>query len=286
MSLRGTLAAAVTPLRDGGDALDVDVIDALADLYAGAGLDGVLALGTTGEGILLDLDERRRAAERWIEVARGRLDVAVHCGAQSTRDTAALAEHAAATGAAAIAVISPPYYPLDDAELFEHLAAAAAACAPTPFFVYEFAARSGYPVPPALIQRLRERAPNLAGLKVSDTPFDRFEPYLIEGLDILTGPEAFIHRSLALGSVGAVSGLAAAFPEQVAEVVRDPSEEGAERIGRLRATVQRFPFQAALKTILADRGVPIGTDVRRPLRGLEAGEREELLAAVAELAPA
>jgi dihydrodipicolinate synthase/N-acetylneuraminate lyase len=80
-----------------------------------------------------------------------------------------------------------------------------------------------------------------------------------------------------------VSGLAAAFPDEVAAVVREPSEEGAERIGRLRAAVQGFPFQAALKTILAERGLPISTDVRRPLRGLRPDERDELLRTVAEL---
>src|SRR5207244_5644505 len=131
------------------------------------------------EGILLSAAERRRAAELFLEAARGRLQVAIHCGAQTTAETAALAEHAAAAGADAVAVIAPPYYAFDDQEIFRHFATAAAACAPTPFYVYEFAARSGYPVPIDVIARLRETATNFTGLKVSDTPFDRFEPYLI-----------------------------------------------------------------------------------------------------------
>ena len=161
--LHGALAAAVTPFDDGGG-LDIAVIEPLVDFYARSGLDGVLVLGTTGEGVLLSVAERRTVAEEFIRCADSRLAVAVHCGAQSTRDTAALCEHAAGGGAAAIAVIPPPYYALDDDSILHHLVTAASACAPAPFYVYEFAARSGYAVPVHVIEQLRARLPNMAGL--------------------------------------------------------------------------------------------------------------------------
>ena len=273
---RGALAASVTPLSDGGDALDEEAIGPVVDFLAGAGLDGLLALGTTGEGILLSADERRGAAERFVEAAAGRLVVVVHCGAQTTADTAALAAHAAETGADAVAVIGPPYFALDERALLDHFAEAARACAPLPFYLYEFAARSGYAVPPAVVERLRDRAPNLAGLKVSDTPWESFEPYLLAGLDVFVGPEALIARGLAAGAVGAVSGLAAGFQEVVARLVADPTEEGAAEVGRLRAALQGLPFHAALKAVLGRRGVPIREDVRRPLRALNPEDRREL----------
>jgi dihydrodipicolinate synthase/N-acetylneuraminate lyase len=270
--LKGALAAAVTPLRDGGDAVDEAALAPYVDFLAAGGLDGLLALGTTGEGILLRPDERRAVAEAFLAAAEGRLDVAVHCGAQTTRDTVALAAHAAESGAAAVAVIGPPYYALDDDELVDHFSAAAGACAPLPFYLYEFAARTGYAVPIGVVERLREASPNLAGLKVSDSPFERFSPYLLEGLDVFVGPEALIPEGLARGAAGAVSGLAAAFPELVAAVVHDPNQEAGERVSSLRASVQRLPFQAALKRVLARRGVTIRPDVRRPLRALTAEE--------------
>src|SRR5687768_9928128 len=105
--LRGALAAAITPLRDGGSALDEHAFEPYVDFLAGGGLDGLLTLGTTGEGILLSVRERRRVAELYVAAARGRLAVAVHCGAQTTADTVALAAHAAQAGAAAVAVIGP-----------------------------------------------------------------------------------------------------------------------------------------------------------------------------------
>src|SRR5213083_3657319 len=103
--LRGALAATLTPLRDDGAALDEDAFGSYLDFLAAGGLDGILALGTTGEGILLSADERRRAAELFVDAARDDFDVAVHCGAQTTAETAVLAAHAAEIGADAVAVI-------------------------------------------------------------------------------------------------------------------------------------------------------------------------------------
>jgi dihydrodipicolinate synthase/N-acetylneuraminate lyase len=265
------LAAALTPLTDGGERLDEEAFGAYADLLRD--LDGVLALGTTGEGFLLSVDERRRAIELF--VASG-LQVIAHCGAQTTSATAALAEHAAGAGARGVAVIAPPYFPLDEQALLAHFVTAARACAPVPFYVYEFERASGYAVPLAVLDRLREAVPNLRGLKVSDSPWERFAPYLIEGLDVFVGPEALIGQGLRAGAVGAVSALAAAFPDRVAAAVRNPSGEEAESMGALRAAVERFPRHAALKRVAARRGVPVREDVRSPLRPLTARERTEL----------
>jgi dihydrodipicolinate synthase/N-acetylneuraminate lyase len=284
--LKGALAAAITPLEDGGEAVDERAFEPYVDFLVRGGLDGLLALGTTGEGFLLSLEQRMRAAELFVEEANERLAVAVHAGAQSTADTVRLADHAAQAGADAVAVIAPPYYALDPAELVAHLVAAARACAPTPFYLYEFERVSGYAIPLEVVERVRDQALNLAGLKVSDSPFDRVRPYLVEGLDVFVGAEALVDDALGAGAAGAVSGLAAAFPDEVVEVVRAPSPEGADRLGELRAAIERFPRFAALKAVLAWRGVPVREDVRRPLRTLTETERGELARWLESLSPA
>ena len=258
-------AAALTPLRDGGAAVDEEAFAPYAEFLVSGGCEGVLALGTTGEGVLLSVAERKRVVELFVG---GRLKVFAHCGAQSTRDTVELADHAAAVGVDGVAVIAPPYFRLDDEALLAHFGAAADACAPTPFYVYEFAGASGYAVAPSLIERLRERAPNLAGMKVSDTPWDAFAPYLLEGLDVFVGPEALIAQGLEHGAVGAVSALASALPERVVSVD--------SALAEIREAVERFPRHAALKRVAARRGVPLREDVRAPLRGLTGDERRAL----------
>ncbi|HEX6261662.1 MAG TPA: dihydrodipicolinate synthase family protein [Actinomycetota bacterium] len=278
--LSGTLAASVTPLEDGGARPDEDAVGPVVDFLHQGGVDGILALGTTGEGIMLSGEERRRVAERFVEASAGRLRVAVHCGAQTTSETAALAAHAAEAGADAVAVISPPYYPFEPVGLLRHFREAAAAAAPLPFYVYEFADRSGYAVPVEVLSDLRGVADNFLGMKVSDAPLERFAPYLLEGLDVLVGPEALILEGLGRGAIGAVSGLASAFPELVAELVRSRDPALGERVGALRARLQRLPVPAVFKAALRLRGVPVREDVRPPLRTLTDEERAEVAAAV------
>jgi len=272
--LRGAIAAALTPLRDGR--LDEGAVAPYLEFLAAGGLDGALAMGTTGEGMLFDLEERKRIANAFV-AARGRLQIAVHAGMQATATTVALAEHAASIGAQAVAVIPPPYFPLDDDALFAHLRAAADACAPTPFYVYEFERTAGYAVSRAVLDRLRDACPNIAGMKVSDTPWEAFERYLDVGLDVFVGPEGFIGRGTERGAVGAVSALGSAFPEQVARAVRERSDA----LSALREVVERFPRHAALKRVVARRGVPIQPEVCAPLRGLTGDEARALDEAVA-----
>jgi dihydrodipicolinate synthase/N-acetylneuraminate lyase len=269
-----TIAAALTPLRDDGAALDEQAFGPYLAFLADAGVDGVLALGTTGEGILLSLEERQAALERF---AAGPLPVLAHCGAQTTAETVALAAHAARLGVEAVAVIAPPYFMLDEDELLAHFAAAARACAPLPFYVYELERASGYAIPVAVVERLRELVDNVAGMKVSDAPFAKVLPYLLEGLDVYVGAEALIAEGLSAGAAGAVSGLASAFPEVVVQAVTRGDSTAA---GELRAKIEGFPRLAALKAVVAAKGVPLGEDVRPPLRQLTAAERDELLAAV------
>jgi dihydrodipicolinate synthase/N-acetylneuraminate lyase len=259
---------------DGGSKLDEAAVEPYHAFLAAGGVDGLLLTGTTGEGMLLSVPERRRLLEL---AMRGSLEVIAHCGAQSTAATVELAEHAAAVGAAGVAVIAPPYFPLDESELLAHFVAAAQACAPTPFYAYELERASGYAIPVSVVERLRDAVDNLAGMKVSDTPFAKVRPYMLDGLEVLIGAEALIGEGLAAGAAGAVSGLASAFPEVVVNAVRSGDSTAA---GGLRATVERFPRLAALKAVAVARGVPMREDMRPPLRTLTEDERRELLESV------
>jgi dihydrodipicolinate synthase/N-acetylneuraminate lyase len=268
-------AASVTPLRDGGSRLDEHAIEPLVRYLRDGGVDGVFCCGTTGEGVLLSTAERRRAAERFREACDGTL--IVHCGTQSTAEAQELAAHAAELGADGVAVIPPPYYPLDEGALVDHFTAAAAACAPLPFYLYAFTARSGYPITPRVVEAVRERAPNVAGLKVSESPFEAVSPFLQLGLPVLVGNEPLIPQALEAGAAGSVSGLASAFPDRVAALLRQPTEEGAGLIRELRDRLGTSDFIASLKVVLGHRGVPVEPDVRPPLRPLR-GERAAKLA--------
>ena len=186
------LAASVTPLRDGGARVDEDAIEPLARFLVDRWRRTASSRSARpARACCSRLDERRAVAERFREARAGKL--IVHCGAQSTADTVALAAHAAAIGADGVAVIPPPYYPLGDDALV----------APLRRGRRGLRADAVLPVRVRRAQRLpaargRGRSAcasgptNVAGLKVSEAPFERVEPYLELGLPVFVGAERLI----------------------------------------------------------------------------------------------
>ena len=285
---RPLVVAAVTPLTDDGATLDEAAIGPYVSFLESHGADGIFACGTTGEGVLLSVDERRRAAEAFRTAVSGVL--VVHAGAQTTADTSALAGHAAEIGADAGAVIPPPYFALDADELTAHFVNAARACAPLPFLCYAFTARSGYPLPVEVIRRIGESVDNLAGLKVSEAPFERVVPYLELGLPVLIGNEPLIAHGIARGAIGTVSGMSAAFPDVVRAALDAADAPAMERLQSLRIAMEASgQFIAAAKHVLGVRGVAVREDLRAPLRPMgpkQAAALEGAIAAFLEPVPA
>jgi dihydrodipicolinate synthase/N-acetylneuraminate lyase len=161
--------------------------------------------------------------------------------------------------------------------------AAAAACSPPPFFIYVFTRRSGYPLPTDVIRAVADRAPNLVGLKVSESPLADVLPYLALGLPVLVGSAPLIVPALAVGAVGTVSGLAAAFPDEVRAVLDAPDAAGEARLETLRGVMELAPFVPSVKHVLSRRGVPVGPDVRAPLRALTPAQASRLAGALDNL---
>ncbi|MFZ0217200.1 MAG: dihydrodipicolinate synthase family protein, partial [Candidatus Dormiibacterota bacterium] len=276
--------AMLTPLIEGGEAIDETVLGPEVDFLLGHGADGVFIAGSTGEGVNLGLDERRQLLRATQRALAGRGRLLVHVGAQTTRATVALASDAAAQGVDGVAVIPPPYFPLDDRELAQHLITAAAAAAPTPFYIYCFAARSGYRVSVGVVERVREAAPNLAGLKLSDAPWSAVEGYFELGVPVFVGNEPLIADAAGKSTfAGSVSALASVYPEATRALVDDPTPERAAAVARLRAGLSEgAALLTVAKAVLRSRGVPINPDVRLPARTIGADEAAAAVRRVAD----
>ncbi|HMC12346.1 MAG TPA: dihydrodipicolinate synthase family protein, partial [Pirellulaceae bacterium] len=100
------LPALVTPLMPSGE-LDVRSTERLIDHLYRKGVGGLYVTGSTGEGIYLDFDIRKRLTEIAVQLSKGRGNVIVHVGAIQAAKAIELADHAARIGADAVSSIPP-----------------------------------------------------------------------------------------------------------------------------------------------------------------------------------
>jgi dihydrodipicolinate synthase/N-acetylneuraminate lyase len=281
----GVFAAMVTPFSDDGASLSEERLRAYCGFLVARGVSGLFAFGTTGEWPLLSEQERARGARVLVEAAAGRVPVIVHAGAHSTDLAARLAAGAREAGADAVSVLSPPFFPLDDAALFEHFTAVARAVPGFPVFLYNIPEYAGNDISPDLLLRVASGADNVIGLKYSGDSLDRLRNYrrvMGGGFRIFNGNDSLALAALRQGADGLVSGNASCRPELLTGL------EAAFREGRVEDAAGRQrdldAFIAArdascelstFKALCALRGVPVG-DVRPPLKRLADADGDAL----------
>lgn len=204
----GLIAAPFTPLRADGT-LNLDAVESYARWLHRNHVVGAFICGTTGEGMSLTLDERRRLAERWVTTAPTGLRVIVHVGHNALADCQALAAHAQSIGADSIACLSPFFFkPAGVEGLVDWCEQVAAAAPRLPFYYYHMPSMTGVSVKVSDFLRLAsKRIPNLAGIKFT---FEDLEDYrccleLEDGrFDVMFGRDELLLYSLKLGARGAV----------------------------------------------------------------------------------
>src|SRR6476659_10107508 len=101
VQLEGVYSVLPTPFQPNGD-LDEPSLRRVIDLFISAGVNGVTALGVTGEVARLDDGERRRVLEVVIEQVRGRIGVVAGATAEGTRTCIGYSREARAMGANAV----------------------------------------------------------------------------------------------------------------------------------------------------------------------------------------
>ena len=162
MILKGLSAFPITP-ADADGRVDVPALRRLVARLAGAGVDSVGLLGSTGTYAYLTRAERRRALEAALDETSGRVPILVGVGALRTDEAVALAQDARSAGAAAGLLAPVSYTPLTEDEVFEHFCTVARQ-SHLPVCIYDNPATTHFRFGPALVGRLA-RVPGIAALK-------------------------------------------------------------------------------------------------------------------------
>ncbi len=282
--LRGLVAATVTPMTEEG-ALDVGSFRAHVRDLLTAGIEGLFVAGTTGEGVLLDAEERVALIRAAVEVAGGRVPVVGLCSLPGTDDTAALASRLRRAGADGVAALTPFFYRVDVDAMVEHFRRIADA-AQCPTYLYSIPGLTGVDLPVEVVSALVAH-PHFGGVKYSECNIVTLLRYIETTADVLIGCDALITEAMHHGAVGTISGTAACLPAPFVRLVRrlrdggDPTPEQTV-VSHVGDVLARLPLTACYKAVLVRRGIITSAAVRRPLRPLRSDEAQQIDAFLAK----
>ncbi|MDA3963077.1 MAG: dihydrodipicolinate synthase family protein [Planctomycetota bacterium] len=268
------IAATLSPFANDGT-LDLGVVDDYAARLRGDGVAGVFVNGTTGEGLALSDDERRRAAEAWLARRAPDFRVMIHVGHLVLGEAQNLARHAADHGADGIAACAPCFVKPDAVAMAAWLEAIAAAAPQVPLYYYHIPGLAGTSFPASEVLR---RAPSVHGVKFTHESLLDFQRCvdLDDGrLDCLFGRDECLLAGLAHGAVGAVGStynwaaphycaLIAAWQRGDLAAARAHQRASQELV----AIMQAHGGLASVKALMACAGLDCGQP-RLPIRGAE-----------------
>lgn len=204
----GLIPATFTPLHPDGS-LNLDLIPAYAAHLKATGVAGVFLCGTTGEGLLLTLEERKALTEAWTPYSDDRFQIMVHVGAASYRDACTLADHARATGVDAIGAMGPNFLPPNRLhDLIDWCREVAAAGGELPFYYYHIPQVSGLQASMTdFLREAQQQIPTLAGIKYSHHDLMELAQCVAADAgrwDILFGRDEILISGMALGIRSAI----------------------------------------------------------------------------------
>jgi 4-hydroxy-tetrahydrodipicolinate synthase len=277
----GTYTAIVTPFRDG--ALDEPTFTKLVEEQIAAGIDGIVAVGTTGESPTLDNDEHLRVIELAVKTASGRCKIIAGTGSNSTAEAIHLTHEAERLGADATLQVAPYYNRPTQEGLFLHFSAIAAATK-LPVILYSVPARCGVEIGVETTARLAKAHANIISIKEAGGSVDRVNQLraaLPPEFIILSGDDALTIPMMAVGAVGVISVASNIVPAQVGATVRYALKGDYERAQELHLRYLPLyhglsPNPIAIKTAMAAAGM-VREEFRLPLCEMEAAPKAKLL---------
>ena len=285
MTLDGVYSVLPTPFHANGD-FDDRSLRRVIDLFISAGVNGVTALGVTGEVARLTDDERRRVLDVVVEHVAGRIGVVAGTTAEGTRTCIEYSRYAHRAGATAV-MVSPPRMPKLNSEAVVRHFKALADAVDVEIVVQDYPPISGFAMEPWLLARIAREIPRARTIKLEDppTPFktarilEQSEPpvRIFGGLGGM-----FLLEELMAGATGAMTGFA--FPEILVEIVtlyRAGRVDEAADVFYRAVPLMRFEFQEGIgmairKEVLHRRGALANPATRPPGAALDQTTRDAL----------
>ncbi|MDO5505828.1 MAG: 4-hydroxy-tetrahydrodipicolinate synthase [Pseudoxanthomonas suwonensis] len=271
----GSITALATPFT-ASCAIDFPAWERLLQAQLEGGTDALVVAGSTGEAAALEDDEQDALLSRAVAFIAGRIPVIAGTGQSGTVKTVARTRRAAALGADAALVVTPPYVRPTQAGLVAHYLAVADA-GELPVLLYNVPGRTGCDLLPETVATLA-RHPRIIGLKEARNEPERMQallPLRNETFCLLSGDDPTFVRAMLAGADGVVSVASNVVPAAFAALVALAASGDADNARRLDGRLHPlYDFLAVesnpipLKALLALTG--IGDGPRLPLTPLSA----------------
>ena len=219
LSLQGTITAMVTPF-DANDNVDYGALRAFVDWQCENGVEGICAVGTSGESPTLSHEEHHKVIEKTIEFAAGRVKIVAGTGANSTAEALSLTRAAIAAGGADATLQVTPYYNKPNPEgIYRHFATIADLGLPV--VLYNVPGRSGREIPLDVVARLAQH-PNVVAIKEAAGSVDRVSAIkaLCPDFTVLSGDDSLALPMVSVGAAGVISVASNVIPREMGDFVR------------------------------------------------------------------
>jgi 4-hydroxy-tetrahydrodipicolinate synthase len=286
MGFEGVYSIIPTAFTDSGD-FDPASQRNVVDLFVRSGVNGLTALGVTGEIARLEEHERAAVLQSVVDHVAGRVPVIAGTSADGTRTCISYSRQAKQIGAAAV-MVSPPRMPkLNSAAVVNHYKALADAI-DLPIVVQDYPPITGFAMEPALLARIAKEIPSARTIKLEDPPTPFKTARILEAsagtaVQIFGGlGGVFLLEELISGATGAMTGFA--FPEILVRIMkhwRAGEHDAAADVFYRAVPLMRFEFQEGIgmairKEVLRRRGALASAATRAPAGGLDAPTKQAL----------
>jgi len=291
-NISGVFPALLTPFTKGGKSVDYDKACALAEHLAAKKVDGLFIGGTTGEGLLMTLDERKRLAEETIAAVGKKVTIIVHSGCLDANSAVELTRHAAEQGAAACAAMAPAFYRFDDKAMAVHFKTIAKAAPNFPLMLYNIPGCTHNPLSPAFIIGMAREVENIVGVKDSGGRMQDLNVLLADrpkGFIVFNGVDEYSAQALTTGADGSVASTANVVPG-LFNSIYDAAKKGdfkaawkhqktlSQACGHFHYGAMVAYYKEGLRLLGVDAGY-----CRPPQRELTNGEKKSLAEGLASL---
>lgn len=250
----------------------------LAKFYEDKGIKGLYVCGSSGEGFVMTVEERKETLKAVVEAVGGKLTIIAHIGANNTEQSIELAQHAEEVGADAIASVPPVIYRVKEGAIKKYWEEIVASTT-LPFVIYNMPAFTGYDVSSQLLEEMVQN-PQIIGIKnttMNAYQIQQFKRIGGENFIVFNGPDEQYLAGRVMGADAGIGGTYGIMPELFVKLERCiadndwmEAQKWQIRINEIITDILRLPsLWAGTKQILKLRGVDAGAP-RRPLQDARA----------------